>query len=926
MTSLITSAFRGFSAPVKELYDSIHEAGWSVEKVALTGDQYKATAKDPESGTKIEGVGPTDNAALGHLLMEITKYQSIAHQAKLSKWEKTWEDELQYIAMAYAEAPIYDPKAVSGWKELADDSDKRAEAIAREIKVELVNDPVPYLSVDDMIEDVRDKQKIKISIAGTEHPIWSSDEVLAFRLVHNVIGHCAGGGGWGWKGENLATAAHMAVLDPVAQKALFTETIGQSAFTAYYGTSVQKITFLEELIDEAQKSENKPGWGGTHPSQTVLPGKIPSIEKEGSFKFSSDPNEGWRSLVDPLPTNAYLWTRDNEGRDPLNLPGLRENVSKLDSKWPSLSKADGQPDEDSQKQAVANAFRAILLAPRKSLRDAVTHYQDIAHIPATVDDPIRYWKTLESRRDEFNQGRGLPPGFHRDPWDAEVREFRSWIKGLNPELDDEEVYEVADRQIFHMIAEEEERIETEEKGNEMSASDIETKALRGIQKRLKRIIKPNYDEKTDFGDELAKFGSADEGVYPSFLVSRLKVIAGVSHSLDEIHQAALADLSEGGSGHIFRRQVLDLEIPGIGPQEASYAWMILSPKTTQLAVIDDTLAEMLGYKEQPNDRDYFKLERQLAAGRDASGYGHIPLGQFGWALWNNRKFGQGVGADYSALRPVSPRPRSDINWDEYPRFQEQWEEPEWWRETEEVRDMIGKHWDRTIAPSHPSDTIPKLSKTAGAGIPSAEPFVMEGIFSSPVGVRFGEISGLNTSTQVIGAIGYVGGEPVLPLGFLTIDKGRGTVELVVVDPQARGKGLASKLIQVARDYTGLPLDQASSERSDMGIGFAESAGIGFPNDQAPVDEGEANSWWGSLATDFSFGGSPEFYWLDSYNDEGTEKVSANETPQPSPWFINETGEELQGEPGQTLMRYLRDTYGLTTQEIWKLQTELGKRV
>jgi hypothetical protein len=916
MTSIITSAFRGFSAPVKELYDSIHEAGWSVEKVALTGDQYKATAKDPESGTKIEGVGPTDNAALGHLLMEITKYQSIVHQSKISKWEKTWEDELQYIAMAYAEAPIYDPKAVSGWKELADDSDKRAEQIAKEIKVELVNDPVPYLSVDDMIEDVRDKQKIKISIASTEHPIWSSDEVLAFRLVHNVIGHCAGGGDWGWKGENLATAAHMAVLDPIAQKALFTETIGQSAFTAYYGTSVQKITFLEELIDEAQKSENKPGWGGTHPSQTVLPGKIPSIEKEGSFKFASDPNDGWRSLVDPLPTNAYLWTRDNEGRDPLNLPGLRENVSKLDSKWPGLQRSDGTPDEDSQKQAVANAFRAILLAPRKSLRDAVTHYQDIAHIPATVDDPIRYWKTLESRRDEFNQGRGLPPGFHRDPWDAEVRKFRSWIKGLNPELDDEEVYEVADRQIFHMIAEEEERIETEEKGNEMSASDIETKALRGIQKRLKRIIKPNYDEKTDFGDELAKFGSADEGVYPSFLVSRLKVIAGVSHSLDEIHQAALADLSEGGSGHIFRRQVLDLEIPGIGPQEASYAWMILSPKTTQLAVIDDTLAEMLGYKEQPNDRDYFKLERQLAAGRDAAGYGHIPLGQFGWALWNNRKFGQGVGADYSALRPVSPRPRSDINWDEYPRFQEHWEEPEWWRETEEVRDMIGKHWDRTIAPSHPSDTIPKL-----------------GAFDPAVWGETPEVHENQSSLMCNSCDRPYTDPPAKPEGqwweemMHKYDWPHNQEELESGEYGTEEYASPYVIYEPHGDVVFLGL------LTRDGQSVVKYDGTVYP--RAELDDTLSGSYRKSFLVPTQRGSDMSFYrcgdrthnevWEGYNKDYGPPKTSS-EAPQPSPWFINETGEELQGEPGQTLMRYLRDTYGLTTQEIWKLQTELGKRV
>ena len=864
MSYVSTSAFRGFSAPVKELIDSIHELGWSVDKVDLKGDEYKASAKSP-NGDKVDAVGPTDNAALGHLLMDITRQQSFEHRSKIAKWEKTWDDELQYIAMAYAEAPVYDPKAVSAWKELADDSEKRAEQIAKEIQIELVNDPVPYLSIDDMIEDVRDKSKILISTAATEHPLWSSDEVLAFRLVHNVIGHCAGGGDWGWKGENLATAAHMSVLDPIAQKALFTETIGQSAFTAYYGANAQKIAFLDELIEEAQKSENKAGWGGTHPSQTVLPGKIPSIEKEAGFwdepnsdqiglddqdrnkrvlyqtpcpqcgssnthsrplnlqsgpsvrvycddcqvisierengwttqngsqgwrdqhevlksrlienkqagssvKYASDPNEGWRSLVDPMPDNAYLWTRDAEGKDPLDVTSLRDNATKLDTKWMGLSKSDGSPDNDSQKQAVANAFRAILLAPRKSLRDAITHYQDIAHLPATVDDPIRYWKTLEARRDDFNKGRGLPSGFHRQPWALELQQFRSWIKGLNPELDDEEVYDIADRQLFHMICEEEERLESEEKGNEMPSYEIEEKALKGIQKRLKKLVKPNYDEKMDFGDELARFASAESGLYPSFLVSRLKPIAAISYHLDEIYAAALEDASNGGSGHLFRSKVLNLDIPGIGPQEASYAWMMLAPKTSELAVIDNILAEMLGYKEQPSERDYFKLERQLAAGRDAAGYGHIPLGQFGWALWNNRQYG--MNTDYSALRAINPSSRNDIDWDAYPRFQDNWQEPEWWRQTQDVRDMIGKHWDRTIAPSHPSDTIPKLSKV------SAE-----------------------------------------------------------VDP-------------------------ALLER---------------------------------------------------------------QPPSYSPWFVN-NGEESQGEPGQTLMRYLRDTLGLSTQEIWALEEmELGKR-
>ena len=44
-----------------------------------------------------------------------------------------------------------------------------------------------------------------------------------------------------------------------------------------------------------------------------------------------------------------------------------------------------------------------------------------------------------------------------------------------------------------------------------------------------------------------------------------------------------------------------------------------------------------------------------------------------------------------------------------------------------------------------------------------------------------------------------------------------------------------------------------------------------------------------------------------------------------PWFIGDDGVEQQGPEGATLMRYLKDTLGLTTPEIWQLQMEVGKR-
>jgi hypothetical protein len=56
--------------------------------------------------------------------------------------------------------------------------------------------------------------------------------------------------------------------------------------------------------------------------------------------------------------------------------------------------------------------------------------------------------------------------------------------------------------------------------------------------------------------------------------------------------------------------------------------------TSQLATIDTHMMDVLGhnYEKEMNNRDYFKFERELAAGRDAAGYGHVPLGAFQWGM------------------------------------------------------------------------------------------------------------------------------------------------------------------------------------------------------------------------------------------------------------------------------------------------------
>lgn len=859
----VTSAFKGITTPLRELYDEVHQRGWEVQKIDINGDgQYEATAKNPH-GETISKVGPDPNTALGHVLIGLMRQETMRFKGA---WTATWEHERPQIAEAYAEAPTYDPKAAGAWKELGEDSQRRAEAIAKQIRVEFTHDPYPYKNVNDMQDDIRNKQHVMVSKANLAHPLWSSDQALAFRTVHDVLGHAAVGGDWGWHGENGATAAHMPMLSPNAQKALFTEAIGQAAHNSYYQQiAPQKIAFLDPYLVKVQERENAGGHSGVHPSQSLVPSGIPSIEDktaavdengeeilepwewgnwgkgfvnghDGSlmtwnttgpqdnqynqrnptagaphhgdvsewlsgkmeragvpfeewgdtdyhspitiapngqytnsrqlngpdlpdgqeYRFQEaytpmryvadpeqwknqniggggmghgphmasvtqqiDPNDGWESGVDPLPDNAYLWQKEQSGRDPLDHEGLKDQQYGLDRGWFGLADHNGTPDLESQRQAVANAFRSTLLEPRQTPRWAATHYQHIMNVPAGVSDPIRISDTLEAQREAHNQARGLPPGIARGEMAEGSSMLRNWVKGLNPKLDDTEVEDVAKRELFHMIAEEEAQVTADDPTGKLLPMQITDMVNKGLKRRLAVLTKSNVDQKTDFGrDRLYHkgFNAPDPGVYGDFLNSHIRPIAGVGLHVDDLTRAAREDVANhGGKGHHFRSKAVNL-VPGVGPRQISHAWYKLQPHTSQLGVIGPSVAEQLGHdpEQEIKNRDYFKMERQLATGRDASGYGHVPLGSFSQGMHDNINYGHGVHRDLSPTSVLNPTPYDQVDWTQYPNLAtSDFGKPYWWDSTKANRESVGKDWDQAVATQFPADSIPfRTSKTA----------------------------------------------------------------------------------------------------------------------------------------------------------------------------------------------------------------------
>lgn len=781
MTDLL-SAFRGITTPTNELYEQIAQYGWEPTKVKWDSklNAFAAEGRNVH-GEKITKTGPDDKTALANLLGAIARHTQMrtAAQWKVGMWKTMFTDQLEAIAKAYAEAPVYDQKAAANFKELADDSVRRMETLKQQLHIEVVDNPEPYANAQEMAKDIHEKRHFYVSRANSEHPVWTVDQNVAFRTVHDVLGHAVSGGDFGWQGENLACAAHFPLLTPTAQAALFTECIAQTAYAGYYRSfGPQKVALFPQFYDPAFKAENDPNHRGVHPSQSIAPSTMPSVAPskptedygaypEGSVaphmeglgltpvmnpstfasvrKYASlfaDPNMGWSSGIDAMDPqihgvgNAYL----HHG-DPLEHQNVMDTASKVDTGWSDFTKGDGTPDRQRMKQAIVNAFRVVLLSPRKDLRWNAIHYQDISHIPADTDDPKVYWDALEQKRQHWNaqqtknlfEGKVSPETLQQmmeeastshQAWRKEWPKFFSTVFNLTGG-DHKKAKEKADQMLIDWLTEEQQRIESEDAkkpaDKQMSADLIERKAQQAMMKRMKAYIKDSQPKLDMFANaeqmgldlEVPEETPPKIDRYGAFMGTHLKAIAQISQHADELLDAALKDVkSHDGSGHHFRAQTLALGISGVGPKVCSFAWLLLQPMTSQLATIDTHMMDVLGhhYEKEMNNRDYFKFERELAAGRDAAGYQHIPLGAFQWGMWDHKRTGPGSHQDHSAMRVLDPKPHDSIDWESKVKKLkgDSWlnQAPDWWKNTQQARDHVAQDWDENIAKTVPQNGIP----------------------------------------------------------------------------------------------------------------------------------------------------------------------------------------------------------------------------
>jgi hypothetical protein len=736
------SKFQGVTIPLRELVAEIEARGWE-PNVGLKGGEYVAEGKNPH-GESLEGTGPTDATAVSNLLVKIMRRETIRGgttyaKVRLASWNiGDLHDRLEPMAHEYAQAPVYDPKAASYWKELGDDSNMRADVLRNQLHIEETPEPEPYQTAQEMLDDIHKNQHFWVSTNQFgHHPIWDGKTNTNFRIVHDVLGHGVSGGNFDWPGEIAACSAHFPLLSPGAQKALAQECIGQTAAGAYYRSFMPQKVSIPSWIEDLQARENPAAHTGVHPSQSLAPveapqvkpfqqtglpwatqvphedfsGGLPMFGKTAQDVSPRDPNALWESGVTPLQPNAYL-----DHGDPLQAQAVKDNAMKIDTGW-------SQMDMDTIKQAIMNAFRAVLLSPRKDLKWNAVHFQDISDIPSTVTDPKRYWDQLESRRVAWNTARGYAEDSHR-PWFKERGDYRKLVAIHNPDLSPIDAQKKADKEFQIMWEEEEDKLELDPKNAELSADQIERKVEKEITKRLKEIVNPAKPA-NDYDHQQMRMGAInpgqldlqgqEPGKYGAFMGSHLRQIATLSQHIDQLAEAALQDVNDhDGTGYHFRSQVLQLGISGVGPKVASFAWLLLQPGTSQLATIDTHMMDVLGhdYAKEMNDRDYFKFERELSAGRDAAGYQHVPLGQFQWGMWDYKRTGPGSHQDHSALAPLSPTPYDQINWAQKMPMTQEWQDPDWWAATQPARQQVGDDYKNEVANQFSQNEIPRTAKVS----------------------------------------------------------------------------------------------------------------------------------------------------------------------------------------------------------------------
>lgn len=165
------------------------------------------------------------------------------------------------MVRTYDNAPMVDPEAVPAWRELISYVKNYTETnILPKLNVEYVSGQ-PYKNHTEMNADIA-AGRLKVSKDYADHPVWTPEENLLFRVWHDYEHHFLGGSDFSLHGEWLAAERALeSGVSKAAREALKVEVYGQaSAAVAHAGEfQPQKIFKLgkrykaQDVLEEQLK-------------------------------------------------------------------------------------------------------------------------------------------------------------------------------------------------------------------------------------------------------------------------------------------------------------------------------------------------------------------------------------------------------------------------------------------------------------------------------------------------------------------------------------------------------------------------------------------------------------------------------------------------------------------------------------------------
>lgn len=158
---------------------------------------------------------------------------------------------IQHVAKAYKNSNEESSLRYS-WDCLGDFVKNKCEDIFNRISVYLTPEN-PYRSFISMKNDIQNNNRLKIFTGNSDHPIWSREINILFRLYHDYYGHYKNNCPFTFTGELLVYKYHCEEIPIAAKLALMTESIGELCYYFYYHKYVDKHKVCDLSIYDPSK-------------------------------------------------------------------------------------------------------------------------------------------------------------------------------------------------------------------------------------------------------------------------------------------------------------------------------------------------------------------------------------------------------------------------------------------------------------------------------------------------------------------------------------------------------------------------------------------------------------------------------------------------------------------------------------------------